>query len=155
MAATTNGSRIGGSLVIPEGWLPSAKNVARPEDDGGITRSTTQIRVFGQVVGFRPEPERFYHYLIPVSRRKTWDFSQPARPEAPKRKEIHRGAAGQSSMCKTVQRLRQALQERGIPAPQLDAGKPATGAAARAATSIGKGLPGHFGCSALPNILQD
>ena len=58
--------QIMGSLVIPEGWLTWAKNVVavQPEDDGlGDYRlNDEQTRVSGQVLGFRPEPERFYYF---------------------------------------------------------------------------------------------
>lgn len=61
--------RMRGSLVIPLGWVPWAKEVARfgPEDDGlgEYLLDEDQIRTLAQQLGFRPEPERFYYYIEP------------------------------------------------------------------------------------------
>jgi hypothetical protein len=58
-----------GSLVVPPSVLARVKKIAgfQPRDDGlgEYPLDEAQARQVAKILGFRPEPERFYYYVAP------------------------------------------------------------------------------------------
>jgi hypothetical protein len=61
--------RIKGSLVVPPSVLAKVKKIAgfKTSDDGlgEYPLDNDQTRRVAKVLGFRPEPDRFYYYVEP------------------------------------------------------------------------------------------
>ena len=61
--------RIKGSLIVPPGVLAKVKKAAgfQPQDDGlgEYPLDDRQARQIAKILGFTPEPERFYYYVEP------------------------------------------------------------------------------------------
>lgn len=58
-----------GSLVVPPAVIAKVKKLAgfKPQDDGlgEYLLDAEQTRRVAKILGFRPEPERFYYYVEP------------------------------------------------------------------------------------------
>lgn len=61
--------RMKGSLVVPPSVLAKVKKIAgfKPQDDGlgEYPLDEDQTKQIAKILGFRPEPDRFYYYLEP------------------------------------------------------------------------------------------
>ena len=72
--------RMKGSLVVPPSVLSKIKKLAgfQPKDDGlgEYPLGQEQTRRVAKVLGFKPEPNRFYYYLEPYDPPEDSGFQQ-------------------------------------------------------------------------------
>ncbi len=69
-----------GSLVVPPSVLAKVKKIAgfQPRDDGlgEYQLDEEQTRRIAKLLGFRPEPDRFYYYVEPYDPPEDSGFQQ-------------------------------------------------------------------------------
>ena len=79
-----------GSLVVPPGVLAKVKKAAgfQAQDDGlgEYELAETQIRQVAKILGFRPEPDRFYYYVEPYEPPDDCGFQEPPAAAPPPRR---------------------------------------------------------------------
>ena len=72
--------RMKGELVVPPSVLAKVKKIAgfKPRDDGlgEYPLDDEQTRQVGNLLGFRPQPERFYYYVEPYEPPEDSGFEQ-------------------------------------------------------------------------------
>jgi hypothetical protein len=75
-----------GSLIIPPIVLAKVKKAAgfQPQDDGlgEYELDEAQTRRIAKLLGFRPEPDRFYYYVEPYDPPDDSGFREPPRADA-------------------------------------------------------------------------
>lgn len=76
---TSEGMR--GSLIVPPSILTKVKKIAgfKATDDGlgEYPLDETQTRQVAKILGFRPEPDRFYYYVEPYDPPENCGFEEP------------------------------------------------------------------------------
>jgi len=76
--------RMKGSLIVPPSVSSKVKKIAgfKPPDDGlgEYPLDKEQILKIAKVLGFRPEPQRFYYYVEPYDPPEDIGFQQETSP---------------------------------------------------------------------------
>jgi len=74
--------RMKGSLIVPPSITAKVKKIAgfKPKDDGlgEYPLDEQQARQVAKLLGFKPEPERFYYYVEPYDPPDDSGFQQEA-----------------------------------------------------------------------------
>jgi hypothetical protein len=72
--------RMKGSLIVPPALLTRVKKIAgfQPQDDGlgEYPLDDEQTRRVGKILGFTPEPDRFFYYVEPYDPPEDSGFQQ-------------------------------------------------------------------------------
>jgi hypothetical protein len=75
--------RMKGSLIVPPSVLAKVKKIAgfKPQDDGlgEYPLDEQQTKQIAKMLGFQPEPERFYYYVEPYNAPQDTGFQQESK----------------------------------------------------------------------------